>query len=191
MNRNFLILLGVYVSLLGGCRPDTNSCQPPITKVYPDLYEYLADSFYPNVKYKNSGNAFFNFDLLVATLDTTPATNKPCVNPSFESFSLGYLNNYNVVSVIHYQLLPQPDRNITIFIGPHNSCESLFFLNVDSLNNYTHFDSLFINNKIFYDVYHRTESPAMCCTEMYYNKQYGVVGFNWQGEWYVLETDSL
>jgi len=195
MKHCYIILFGVYILFFIGCKPDPdldpNPCNPPVTKVYPDLYEFLPDSFYPILKYKNSNNAYFKFDLTVSELDTTPATNKPCINPSWETFYLVYHSNYNAVSKIEYILFPEPNRIITFYIGPYNSCESLFFFQVDSMYKYTHIDTLHLNNKTFYDVYYLMEFPTPCCSGIYYNKQYGIVGFNWNYEWYALETDSL
>jgi len=186
MKKEFTILCITLNVLISSCKPDPEPCIPPIKPINASLFEYLPDTHYPKISYKNQVGNFLVFDQMVFHNDTEFALN-PC-NPGAERLSLTYSGNNSVDEII-YICLGEPSKNIDVWIGP-DICKNMFRLNIDSLSTYVFVDTLDLSNKLFYDVYYRT-SNSSCTSDMYYNKQYGVVGFNWLGEWYVLETDSL
>jgi len=139
--------------------------------------------------YKNSANSTLLFDRINILHDTAHAG---CQN-NYEYYGTEYQIE-NQSNIISYYLHPYVEMfiplNFTIGIGPSGQfgCSSGFKICTE--NDLPDLDSVQILDKTFYDVYYRT-SDLGCVSDMYYNKQYGVVVFNWQGEWYVLETDSL
>jgi hypothetical protein len=146
--------------------------------------DYINDTIFP---YIDDNNAPYNFSFAGNYRDTVGNCNYQYEYyiSNFYSSAFNWLIIYDLHS--SYNL---PD-NFLIHIGPSGQlgCESIFKISTE--NDLPDLDSLELLGKTYYNVYYRTVNPAFCATEMYYNKQYGVVGFNWLGEWYVLETDSL
>ena len=169
---------------------DTSGCNP--------VYHYLTSnelSFY-NFILNSDSLIFYKTNTLIYTFNKPGIlidTAGSCAN-QWEYYSSAFLT-LNTVSRIDYSINTFDEifspQNFTIKIGPSGQlgCQSIFKISTET-------DTVNLNNiqlldKTFYEVYYRTVDPIYCCTEMYYNKQYGVVGFKWLNEWYVLETDSL
>jgi len=184
----------LFSLLIIGCKPD----EPPI--VCEDIYiplsqEHLSfiNSFesFTSFYYKNNNDSIILFNNTGSFVNHIYDTlENVCYKYDYKTFGT-YNNNLNWG--IGYDLLPLfvDSNNFIIKVGPNQGlfeCESRFKFTIESA--VVSFDTLLLLNKTFYDVYHGIDNIG-CIPAMYYNKQYGVVGFNWQGEWYVLETDSL
>jgi len=199
---SFFIVIGFLIILFGinGCKKDS-PCENPNCDSIPDcnpVYHYLTVndlSFYNFIfqsdsiiyyKTDNSINIFNKPNILLRD------TAGDCSN-KYEYYSVTFLTSANA-SRIRYVIYPYVEihfpQNFRINIGPFQQfgCESTFIISTGTDD--PDLDSIQLLDKTFYNVYYRTDDFG-CSSEMYYNKQYGVVGFNWQGEWYALETDSL
>jgi len=180
----------MLITLFSGCKPDDpppEPCVPPIKVINPLLFEYLPDENYSGLFYKNNQDNILNFEFNYYKYDTSFSPN--ICNGGGEYLAIEYEQGFEDI-LLKYHLTSVDTNLLTIYGGP-NSCRSTFYIVIDSIGD--KIDTLQLMNETFFNVYHRNaySGSGNCCTEMYYNKQYGVVGFNWQGEWYVLETDSL
>ena len=181
----------ICIGLMGceeDCPPDDN-CNPTYHYLSANelsFYNFILQNQSDTIKYYKTNNSIYLFDRTPILLDTSGN----CSN-QYEYYSAAYLTSINI-SRIDYIINPYIEdhlpRNFIIMIGT-SSCQSFFKIN--TTNDTSNLDSIQLLDKTFYDVYHRTTEFGGCASAMYYNKQYGIVGFNWQGEWYVLETDSL
>ncbi len=203
----FIVVFSIILFFsINGCKKDCPGDAPPDDSI-PDTtdtlgcnpaYHYLTSnelSFYnfllqsDSIIYYKTNSSIYLFHRPGILLDTTG----DCSN-YYEYYSSAFLTSINI-SRIDYRInsfveVYSPE-NFLIRIGPTGQlgCQSIFKIStgMDTVN----LDSIQLLDKTFYNIYYRTVAPTYCCTEMYYNKQYGVVGFNWLGDWYVLETDSL
>lgn len=199
-----LIFFALFLLSLPACKKDCSPDPPP------DSIPDTSDTSVCNPIYHNlTSNELSYYDfLLLGNLDIYYKTNttinlytqpgylldtiKYC-NEAWQYYSSAYITSGNI-SRINYLLNVYDEahypENFIITIGPGGQlgCQSIFEISTgeDTAN----VDSIQLLGKTFYDVYYRTDDVG-CAFEMYYNKLYGVVGFNWLGEWYVLETDSL
>ncbi len=166
----------------------------PLSKCSPIVYElnsedinFLPDTNFQIITYFNNNDTFyFNFYLYKDTII-------PNCHFEYHTIQSIYESNSPVGEMI-YALNPfysGDSLNYEIIMGPFGQlgCESIFEISTE-IDLYD-LDSIQLLGKTYYEVYYRTVNPVFCCSEMYYNKQYGVVGFKWLNEWYVLETDSL
>jgi len=183
----------ILILIISSCKPEPEPqpCIPPIISIDSGLYGYLPDSMYQKLRYINNSNDYYSFNLLYFNHDTEFAVNR--CNGGGEFLLVTYEGN-NSLKEFTYLIDGGAKNLFRTFMGPNQpplECESKFYIVTDSIG--LSIDTLQLLNETFYNVYHRNaySGSGNCCTEMYYNKQYGVVGFNWLGEWYVLETDSL
>jgi hypothetical protein len=187
--KRFILIIYVLTTVISCCKEEDpippDPCETPIKPIISELFNFLPDSNYSILFFKDQ-DTLWEFNQMILHHDTVYSPDT--CNPASERLSLTYKGN-TPVNEINYFL--SPDSFVYINVGPDNSCESTFFIAIDGSFNYQILDTLMLNNEMFFDAYHLTPSFGVCCTEIYYNKQYGVVGFNWLGEWYVLETDSL
>ncbi len=168
---------------------DTPSCHPIYHYLTPDelsFYNFILNS--DSLIWYKTNTLIYSFNKPGILLDTAGS----CAN-QWEYYSSAFLT-LNIVSRIDYGLNAFDEiyspQNFIIKIGPDGQfgCQSIFKISTET--DTVNLDSIQILDKTFYNIYYRTDNFG-CASEMYYNKQYGVVGFNWLGEWYVLETDSL
>ncbi len=168
--------------------PDTSGCNPVPRYLSADDLSFGVFIYGDTIRYFKTLNSLYLFD----RTEIANSFSGDCSN-DFEYFGAAYLTTTNI-SAINYYLFPhfEPNfpENLFIKIGSTSQSGCLSNFKISTETDIADLDSIQLLDKIFYDVYYRTDDVG-CASEMYYNKQYGVVGFNWQGEWYVLETDSL
>lgn len=184
MNRFVVISIAISI-LFFGCKPD-DPCDPPIMKINEELFDYMPDENYGIVNYSDSiGNInAFALDYYSYHTDYSP---NPC-NGGAEFLSLTYKSDA-AVNRINYHLYASATNLVTIDVGPNGSCQSRFYIITENLEN--QIDTLNIYGKTYYNAYLRGGGVGNCCRAIYYNKQYGIIAYNWDGTWYVLEKDSL
>lgn len=205
MKRLFLSLVVVGLFILfgvAGCEKDTDDNTPPNdsipnTDTCHRTYYYLNQTEYSFVDFLNSDTIkYYKNSTSQFLFDRTPVANnyaKDC-SSAFQYVASAYLT-VGSISQIYYLINPYDTihfpQNFIIRIGDSGQfgCQSYFKISTGTET--TDLDSIQLLDKTFYDVYSRTSEFGGCASGIYYNKQYGVIGFNWLGEWYVLETDSL
>ena len=187
----------LFAYLLSGCEPPFHCDEQHYTLSQDglSLVEYMdnvQDSIY--FKSNSSGNLIGFGKIRKKTSHIYDTLGNICYN--YDYIIVAHYTKNSLIRRLLYTLVgdgPTYRNQFIISVGPdeHNlSCVSEF--KIDPATDTFNFNQINLSNKTFYNVYHRNSSLTnSCCTDIYYNKQYGVVGFNWLGEWYVLETDSL
>lgn len=182
----FFILLSI--TLLTCCKPD-EPCDPPINKISPELLDYMPDINYSNIIYKDNQNnkiklGYYYFDTQIVD------SPNPC-NPKGEHSALVYQADAGGVNWMQYQIDSGDDTGLHVRFGDpyEEGCTSIFRVDITDTahieENWEMHGEVFENAQFVWTI------STYCVNELYYNKQYGIVGFKWNGEWYVLEKDSL
>jgi len=189
-------ILFLFILFIIGCKPEDPPfhCDieyhpiPPTNLSFIEGFENYEQLYFRNLSSNNTFPFNTSGTVIYQIIDTT--NNGRCYTYDYGGI---VFTNENTSTLIEYDIAAEfhENNNFQIRIAPFNqqsSCTSIFYftINTDTIDS----DSIQISNKVFYNVFYRTDNLG-CASEIYYNKQYGVVSFNWLGEWYVLETDSL
>ncbi|MBX7183320.1 MAG: hypothetical protein K1X82_14505 [Bacteroidia bacterium] len=171
---------------------------------YTYSYDTLSSNDYTFINnFKNFDSIYYHCNELDSTILLTNFkssiyskidTNYNNVISYYNYYYIDYISDSKIINRLYYSLFGRyPDidtisKNFGILIENDAKCYSSH--NFSTINPYE-MNSIQLNGKIFNDCYHSVLPPWDCSSELYYNKQYGVVAFKWEDNWWVLETDSL
>lgn len=176
------------VVLLSCCKPE-EGCEPVFNTIDPELWDAMPDEYYPKLIFTNSdlGTTTFHYSYVYHNKNVT--SNDTC-KPRGEHLSLRYFS-YEF-GTLEYEINSVNPIRIQIntgYIPTGGGCLSFFPLDISDTASYV--DTLERNGKVFTNLIYKPGPTSFCMTELYYSKLYGLVAFSWEGEWYVLEKDSL
>lgn len=186
MSRFTAIAIIISLSFFG-CKPD--ECEPPIKNVPQELLDFMPEVHFSKLSYKNEkdGRVSFVYSYYSDELPDSPNSCKPRV----EYIVLNYVSTSPIHSISYQVDGGEGDYlSMQIELGDqYGNCFSPFHVKIEDISDKV--DTLNLMGESFVNVFHKTTAPSLCSTELYYSTHFGIVAFEWNGEWYVLEKDSL